>query len=72
MRHTSLRKRLAREAARLLYSSETDLLFRARQEAQRRLNVRDAQRHDRPSKEEMWAGPTLNRQSWTQAAKHQR
>ena len=33
MRHTSLRKRLAREAARLLYSSETNQLFRARHEA---------------------------------------
>ncbi len=53
MRHTSLRKRLAREAARLLYSSETDVLFRARQEAQRRLAARDADRYDRPSKEEI-------------------
>lgn len=53
MRHTSLRKRLAREAARLLYSSETDQLFQARHEAQRRLSARDAERHERPSKEEI-------------------
>ncbi len=53
MRHSSLRKRLAREAARLLYSHETNQLFRARQEAQRRLAARDADRYSLPSQEEI-------------------
>lgn len=55
MYESQLRRKLAREAARLLLSQEQDEVFHARQEAQRRLSARDARPFDLPTNEEIGA-----------------
>lgn len=50
MRDSKLRRQIAREAARLIFAQETEELFRARLQAQRRLHARDARPFDLPTR----------------------
>jgi hypothetical protein len=51
MRDSKLRRQIAREAARLMFAQETEAIFRARLQAQRRLQAWDARPFDLPTDE---------------------